>query len=127
MNSFVKWKKQVIEDIKLLIQHSLHLKNLYTWILSTWSGFKCVVVSCGYDTWFAVRLVMDYTASLDYTQKWTKSTLAVKLSVSAIITPGGLPQSVYFLLMLTLVGHLPFGVVYKLLPRLFDKIEMILG
>ncbi len=22
-----------------------------------------VAVSCGYDTWFAVRLVMDYTAS----------------------------------------------------------------
>ncbi len=43
-----------------------------------------VAVSCGYDTWFAVRLVMDYTA---YTQKLTISTLAVKLSVSAIIHP----------------------------------------
>ncbi len=53
---------------------------------------RSVAVSCGYDTWFAVRLVMDYTAShftwsLDYTQKLTKSTLAVKLSVSAIIYP----------------------------------------
>ncbi len=29
---------------------------------------------------------------MDYTQKSTKSTLALKLSVSATITPGGLPQ-----------------------------------
>ncbi len=32
-----------------------------------WSGYTdrnvCVAVSCGYDTWFAVRLVMDYTTS----------------------------------------------------------------
>ncbi len=41
---------------------------------------------------------MDYTSShfawsfWDYTQKSTISTLAVKLSVSAIFTPGGLPQ-----------------------------------
>ncbi len=40
----------------------------------------CVAVSCGYYTWFAAILVMDYTTS-------TKSTLAVKLSVSVIIYP----------------------------------------
>ncbi len=27
------------------------------------SIYPCVAVSCGYDTWFAVRLVMDYTTS----------------------------------------------------------------
>ncbi len=57
---------------------------------------RVVAVSCGYDTWFAVRLVMDYTTShftwsiLGYlldTQKLTKFTLAVKLSVSAILYP----------------------------------------
>ena len=57
-----------------------------------------VAVSCGYDTQFAVRLVMGYTISLftwsfwDYTQKSTTPILALKLSVSAIITPGGLPH-----------------------------------
>ncbi len=36
---------------------------------------------------------MDYTIShFTYTQKSTKPILALKLSVSAIITPGGLPQ-----------------------------------
>ncbi len=49
--------------------------------------FDTVAVSCGYYTWFAARLVMDYTTSHFTTQKLTKSTLAVKLSVSAIIYP----------------------------------------
>ncbi len=51
-----------------------------------------VAVSCGYDTQFAVILVMGYTISLftwsilgylsDYTQKSTTPILALKLSVS---------------------------------------------
>ncbi len=35
---------------------------------------------------------MDYTISYFTTQKSTTPILALKLSVSAIITPGGLPQ-----------------------------------
>ncbi len=35
---------------------------------------------------------MDYTISIDYTQKSTTPILALKLSVSATITPGGLPH-----------------------------------
>ncbi len=45
---------------------------LYANPFVTCSCIHVVAVSCGYDTWFAVRLVMD---------------LAVKLSVSAIIYP----------------------------------------
>ncbi len=40
------------------------------------------------------------TIKPDYTQKSTTPILALKLSVSAIITPGGLPQHIFFLLLL---------------------------
>ncbi len=65
------------------------LKQTSTWL---WVLNKHdVAVSCGYDTWFAVRLMMDYTTShftwSNYTQKSTKSILALKLSVSVIFTP----------------------------------------
>ncbi len=52
-----------------------------TSVISVTSIMSVVAVSCGYDTQFAVRLVMDYT------QKSTTPILALKLSVSAIITP----------------------------------------
>ena len=43
----------------LFIAHILSLQFLF----AVHYGLCSVAVSCGYDTWFAVRLVMDYTAS----------------------------------------------------------------
>ena len=56
-----------LSEAQQLIQFNMSYKNLRALVY--------VAVSCGYDTWFAVRLVMDYTTShftwsiLGYLQK----------------------------------------------------------
>ncbi len=70
---------------KIFFSHKLQLcvssYQLAKCIKNRRSRVKVVAVSCGYDTWFAVRLVMDYTTShfawsiLGYLLDTTRSSL----------------------------------------------------
>ncbi len=101
-----KWPKWHFKIDLFTVSHSIVQQHVTDWSVSSKFINFNVAVSCGYDTWFAVRLVMDYTTShfawsilgisseikiikkvSPYTQKSTISTLAVKFSVSAIFTP----------------------------------------
>ena len=86
-----------------------------------------VTVSCGYNTCFAVRPCDGLYHFIFSIKKSTKPILALNLSVSATITPGGLPHSLIHGGQCTLAMNLwrPYGSTWFYLKRKEKKVMQI--